>query len=323
MRVLQMQGIDQLVENELAIPVPGPGEVLIKTTAATICTSDLHDLKTNPFGIQVPRVLGHEGAGVVVERGPGVKHLLLGTRVAAHPVVPCLHCGECKRGLEHLCANMGHLGYDRDGCFAEYFVHRADRVIPLKNEISESLGTLLEPVAVCLQAIARAGDLKGKTILVAGDGAFGNIIARLARRAGASRVWVSGREPFRLKMIPGIEIWKEDGSHQVDVAILAVSAAEAVQTCMNALARRGRLVLFSSLEKPVAIDLFRLHLAELEIVGACNDQHMIAESLECLEARELSLQDLITHQLPFERWQEAFSLARDRHDQSLKVTIVF
>lgn len=323
MQALQLCGPERLELRELPLPQPAADEVLIQTRAATICTSDLHDIQYNPFGIPYPRTLGHEGAGVVVQAGPLVKGLSPGDRVAAHPVVPCGKCAECLRGYRHICADMGHLGVDRDGCFAAYFVQRADRVRALPAHISFALGALLEPVAVCLQAIARAGDIKGRRVLIAGDGPFGNIIARLALRAGAEQVWVAGREPFRLNRIPGVERVQEAPARSADVAILAVSAPEAVQTCIQALRPRGRLVVFSALREPVAINLFALHVSELEIVGACNDEDRTDEALQCLSDPALALEELITHHIPFENWEEAFALARNGHNKTLKVAIEF
>lgn len=323
MRALQLKGLNELVMTELPVPEPKHDEVLIRTAAATICTSDLHDIRYNPFGIRYPRTLGHEGAGVVAKAGADVTHLAPGMRVAAHPVVPCGKCEECRRGYEHLCSDMGHLGLDRDGCFAEYFVQRADRVVALPDHLSLPLGALLEPVAVCLQAVARAGDIKGRRVLIAGDGPFGNMIARLAVKAGAGSVVVSGRSPFRLSRIPNVEIMQDVPAKSVDIAILAVSAPEAVQICVKALRPRGRLVIFSNVPAPLPLDLFTLHVSELEIVGACNDENRIQASLECLNDTTLALEELITHRLPFGNWKEAFSLAQDGHDKALKVAMTF
>ena len=323
MQALQLQALKKLVRTTLPVPKPGAKEVLIRTVASTICTSDLHDISSNPFGIVLPRVLGHEASGVIVECGAEVKNLSPGTRVAEHPVVPCKECIECKRGLEHICSNMGHLGYDRDGTFAEYFVQRADRVVALPDNLTAATGSLLEPVAVCLQAIARAGNIKDRTVLVVGDGPFGNIIARLAVRAGAGEVIVSGKEPFRLSKIPGVTIVEELPVKSVDVAILAVSSATAAVACIAALRPRGRMVVFSALKEPVAIDLFAIHLAELEIVGACNDEDRMKESLACLTDPLLAIHEIITHEIAFENWEEAFDLARNGHDRALKVSIMF
>ena len=323
MQALQMRGPGDLALTTMPTPKPAPRDVLIRTLAATICTSDLHDLAFNPFNIALPRVLGHEAEGVVVACGADATEFTPGTRVAAHPVVPCESCPECMRSFGHLCARMGHLGYDRDGAFAEYFVQRADRVRRLPENLPASVGALLEPVAVCLQAIARAGEMRGRDVLVAGDGPFGNIIARLAVRAGAHRVIVAGREPFRLGLIPGVETARAAPEESVDVAILAVSSAEAVATSLAALRPRGRLVVFSALPNDVPIDMLSVHLRELEIVGSCNDEERLDEAIRCLDDPSLALHELITHRIPFERWAEAFALAREGHDRALKVALIF
>lgn len=323
MHALQLQGLNQLVQVRLPLPIPKPDEVLIRTMATTICTSDLHDIAQNPFGTVLPQVLGHEGAGVIVQCGADVKDLSPGMRVATHPVVPCGECAECLRGFGHLCLRMGHLGIDRPGTFAEYYVQRVDRVRELPDEVSFSLGALMEPVANCLQAISRAGNVMGKDVLVVGDGPFGNIIARLAIRAGASRVMVAGKEPFRLGMISGAEIVDNPASGSVDIAILAVSSSTALQTCLSALRKRGRVVIFSLLQDPVSIDLFTLHVSEQEIVGCCNDEDKMDEALTCLSDPALHLLDLVTHEVPFAQWAEAFHLAKDRHDLALKVALIF
>lgn len=323
MSALQMRGPGELVLAQLPVPAPGPRDLLIRTSTATICTSDLHDLAGNPFHIPMPRVLGHEAAGTVVACGAAAGDWKPGTRVAVHPVVPCGSCAECARGFGHLCLSMGHLGLDRDGAFAEYFLQRADRVRALPPQLPTPVGALLEPVAVCLQAIARAGKVQGRDVLVLGAGPFGNMIARLANRAGARRVIVVGRQPFRLQRIRGAETAAAAPKRAVDVAILAVSSAEAATSCLEALRPRGRLVVFSALPKPPVFDWVSVHTRELEIVGACNDEDRLDEALLCLSDPALGLQEIITHQIPFKRWEEAFLLARDGHDRALKVALTF
>ncbi len=323
MKALQLQGLNKLVEVNLPVPVPGPGEVLIRTGAATICTSDLHDIKSNPFGIVYPRVLGHEGAGTVVACGEQVKTIAVGDRVATHPVVSCGTCLECTRGYAHLCTQMGHLGLDRDGCFAEYYVQRADRVRVLPETVSFAAGALLEPVAVCMQGVARAGNLKGKEVLIVGDGPFANIIARLCLAGGAGRLMVSGRSPFRLSRMPAVEKPDLLPEKSVDISILAVGNAEAAATCLKALRPRGRMVVFSAVHEPVPVDLFQLHVLEQEIVGACNDEDRLQDAQEFISENSAAMEQLVTHRLPFKDWEKAVDLARNGHDQALKVAIEF
>ena len=336
MRALQLQAVDRLVEVRLPVPPPKPDEVLIRTVATTICTSDLNDIAHNPFGIALPRVLGHEGAGTVAEVGTAVNAFHVGDRVTAHPVIPCGACENCERGLGHLCSNLGHLGLDRDGTFAEYFCVRADRVRRLPPGVDLRFASLLEPVAVCLEAVERGRIAAGQTVLVIGDGPFGILIARLALQRQAGRVILLGHHEFRLRQVPGAvavnakrtpdlrrAIREAGGGHGADAVILATGAAAALELALASLRARGRVVVFSAMQGSATVDWFRLHTQELEVLGACNDQDLITPALECLANAALRLDALVTHHLPFAEWPRAFELARHGKDEALKVALVF
>jgi threonine dehydrogenase-like Zn-dependent dehydrogenase len=335
MKALQLLRLGELAEVKLPVPAPGRGELLIRTVAATICTSDLNDIARNPFGIRLPRVLGHEGAGVVAAIGSGVSGFAVGDRVAAHPVIPCGQCESCVRRLGHLCDRMGHLGLDRDGAFADYFCLPAPQARHLPEGVDTAVGALLEPVSVCLEAIRRARVAPGETILVLGDGPFGILISRLALMQDPAKLVLVGRHDFRLRQVPEAIRINERQSGDVpravldatgggvDAAILAVGSAAGADLCLRSLRPRGRLVIFSGLEAPVPLDLFRLHVKELEILGACNDEGYLDEALGLLASPRLGLDALITHRLPFPEWRRAFALASGGKDEALKVAIVF
>jgi 2-desacetyl-2-hydroxyethyl bacteriochlorophyllide A dehydrogenase len=336
MRALQLEAIGQLTEVRVPVPAPLPDEVLVRTVVTTICTSDLHDIERNPFGIGLPRVLGHEGAGVVVAAGAEVDSPQVGDRVAAHPVIPCRDCENCRRGLGHLCSNLGHLGLDREGTFAEFFCIRADRVRKLPPSVDMRFASLLEPVAVCLEAIRRGRVASGETLLVMGDGPFGILIARLALQCEPRRVIVVGRHEFRLRHVTGGVVINEKKTADVraaiceanqgpgvDVAILATGSPGAFELALGSVRARGRVVLFSAVHSQPQVDWFRLHTQELEILGACNDQDLIDPALECLANPELRLESLVTHHLPFADWRRGFELARCGKDEALKVALEF
>jgi threonine dehydrogenase-like Zn-dependent dehydrogenase len=336
MRALQFQGIDRLVQVRVPVPEPKPDEVLIRTVRTTICTSDLNDIAHNPFGIRPPRVLGHEGAGLIAKAGSEAPSFNIGDRVAAHPVIPCRQCENCRRGLGHLCSDMGHLGLDRDGTFAEFFCMRADRVRRLPANVGFHFATLLEPLAVCLEAVQRGRVSDGDSVLVAGDGPFGLLIARLALRAGARPVIVVGRHEFRLLQVPEAvvinerttpdvqnAIFKAAGRNGVDVAVMAVGSASALELSLASLRARGRAVVFSAVNGAPSVDWFRLHTQELEIMGACNDQDQIDAAVNLLADPALRLPSMVTHCVPFEQWSRAFDLARNGKDEALKVAITF
>jgi threonine dehydrogenase-like Zn-dependent dehydrogenase len=336
MRSLQLIAPGRLVEAQAPVPKPMLGEILVRTVATTICTSDLNDIARNPFGIVLPRILGHEGAGIVAAVGEGVADMTPDDRVAAHPVIPCRDCSDCRNGREHLCRRMGHLGIDRDGTFAEFFCVRSDRVRRVPHNMDMAVAALLEPVAVCLQAIERSRLKPGESLLIVGDGPFGNLIARLAASRNPRNIIVVGRHQNRLQQVkhavPILHRSSHDtiaavkeaaGEDGVDAAILAVASEDALNLCLAALRAQGRLVLFSALANPCPADWFKVHTREIEILGSCNDNNLIDSSLNVLTHFESNLAALVTHRLPFDDWARAFDLAGRRKDEALKVALIF
>ncbi len=336
MRALQLTSPGQLGEVQVPVPEPRADELLVRTATTTICTSDLNDIAHNPFGIALPRVLGHEGCGTVAAIGTEVAGFEPGDRVVAHPVIPCRQCENCQRGLGHLCSRMGHLGLDRDGTFAEFFCIRADRARRVTDDVAWEAAPLLEPVAVCLEAVERGRMRSGETALIVGDGPFGILIARLILRRKPTRLILAGRHDFRLEHVPeairlnetrlpdlSAAIQAATGGRGVDLAILATGAQSALDTCLRSLRARGRAVIFSAINRGAMIDLFKVHTHELEILGACNDQDLIDPALALLSDPAIGLRSLITHRLPFDKWPRAFELARDGKNEALKVALEF
>ena len=336
MQALQLSKVGHLDLVRIPVPRPNPDELLIKTAATTICTSDLIDMKENPFDIPLPRVLGHEAAGDVVAVGDDARGFSLGRKVTAHPVIPCGFCVNCERGLGHLCTDMGHLGIDRDGTFAEFFCIRADRARPVPKGMDMAVAGLIEPVAVCLESISRARVAEGETILIAGDGPFGIMTARLAIERQPKKIILIGLHGFRLRHVPEAvcihpertpdvlkAVMDETGCVGVDAAFLCASVQELQDLCVASLRARGRLSVFSPIGSPTTVDMFRVHVKELDILGACNDEDRQDEALMHLANPELGLDTIVTHRIDFSQWEEAFRLASTCKDEALKVAMVF
>src|SRR3954470_14078009 len=112
---------DELEVGEVPTPSPGPGEVLVKVGANTLCGTDgriISGAKTSFVGL--PVILGHESAGTVAEVGDGVKGYEPGQPVAMMPAIPDRRCWECRHDLENACAGKRLMGYSVDGGLAEY-----------------------------------------------------------------------------------------------------------------------------------------------------------------------------------------------------------
>lgn len=336
MKALVLESPGQLVMRDVARPIPAKDELLIQTKAATICTSDLHDIKYNPFNISLPIIMGHEGGGIVAGIGSGVEDFKIGDEITAHPVIPCRVCVSCKRGLGHLCDNMGHLGFDRGGVFAEYFTIRRDRVRKKPSCLSFAQSTLMEPVCVCIEAIERANIKDNSNILIIGDGPFGIIMSRICNLYKNVNVILIGRHAFRLGFAKNAftinqktcdnvsqEILIATGNQGVDSAILCVGTNEALDLGIESLRARGTLSVFSGISQKVSVDMFKLHVKELNICGSCNDMDYIDRALSYLIDENLGLNDVITQEVPFDNFREAFDLAENCKDQALKVSMLF
>ena len=325
MKAVVLETAGELVLKECPKPVPNGGEVLVKTKAATICTSDINDIKYNPFGIELPMIMGHEGAGIIEAVGKGVKDFFVGDEITAHPVIPCFKCVSCKRGLPHLCDDMAHLGINHGGVFAEYFTIRADRIRRKPENISFAAATLMEPVCVCIEAVKRANVTAGSNTLVIGDGPFGVMIANICRELfPRNRIIISGKYDFRLNHAGDAE--KINIKNQkiiyddIDSAIVCTGTAEALDTAIEACRSRGTVCIFSAIHDKVPVDMFKVHVKELNICGSCNDMDYLDEAINILANGKIS--DVITHELPFDEYKKAFELASGKKSETLKVSMI-
>src|SRR5215475_15373846 len=182
-----------------AMPVVGPGEVLVRLGAGGICGSDLHyyfEGRNGSFVIREPLIPGHEASGVVALVGAGVTRVSEGDKIAVSPSHACGRCDYCREGREQLCRNMRFLGSASlfphvQGMFSEYFVMAESQCYPVAGGASLGEIAFAEPLAVALHAVNRAGELLGKSVLVTGGGTIGCLTVIAARLAGASSVTVS------------------------------------------------------------------------------------------------------------------------------------
>ena len=336
MRALRLEAVGKLRLVEIETPVPADDEILVRTGASLICTSDISDLRRNPFGIRLPVIMGHEAAGTVAALGGAVKGFEVGDRIAAHPVHPCGKCDNCREHRAHLCSDMRHFGINMQGTFAEYFVVRHDRARVVPRSVAFTTAALAEPVSVCLEALEQARLAKGARLLVVGDGPFGVLIARLASALGLAKIVVAGHHDFRLSQIgsaigintndvPDVTaaLMTEAAGRGYDAMILAVGSARAVETGLECLVAKGRCVIFSAIPGKTPIDLFRLHVKELEIIGACNDNDMLDRAVAMLSDEPLGLAGLVTHCLSLEEYEKAFALAETGREEAMKVAFIF
>ncbi len=208
MRAAVFEGAGKpLVVREIDVPVPGPGQLLVKVHRCGICGTDLH--LTDPEGRwQMPcgTVMGHEFAGEVVDLGEGTQSAWReGDRLAALPYIGCGQCGECLSGQPAHCPTVLSLATgDLVGAYGEYVVVGAREAARLRDDVSWEQAAFTEPLAVGLHAVARSGMKPGARVLVLGAGPIGLSAAACARQFGAGAVVVSARSDRRADLAIGM-----------------------------------------------------------------------------------------------------------------------
>ncbi|MEP9383499.1 zinc-binding dehydrogenase [Nocardioides sp. KR10-350] len=269
-RVAVWRGGSEVCVEEVALPEPTTGEVLVRVDLATVCGSDHHTV-SGRRPAPCPSVLGHEGVGSVVASGPGAG-VRPGQRVVWSVTVSCGTCDRCRRGLTAKCRSvrkLGHEAYDGPGgrwpLSGTYGTHvllpAGTAVVPvpvgLPDEVASPAGCA---TATVMAALERAGDLAGRRVLVTGAGMLGLTATAAAVDAGAPEVVVVDVDPARLELALGFGATSTaaagDRLPAVDVAMELSGAAAAVESCLGALDVGGVLVLVGSVTPgpPVALD---------------------------------------------------------------------
>src|SRR5712691_4083904 len=184
---------------ELPVPQIGPGELLVQLQACGLCASDVMEWYMQP---RAPLYPGHEPVGIIAEVGEGVQQFSIGQRVFTHHHVPCMVCHYCRRGSFSQCATFRATRLYPGG-LAEYMRVPALNVqldvLPLPDELSFRVATLIEPLACCVRGINRASIQPGDSVLVLGAGSNGLLLAQLARQRGAVRALIVDPIAYRRK----------------------------------------------------------------------------------------------------------------------------
>ena len=306
MKAVLWKGGDIFAPGEVEKPVIGPGQVLVSVKAASICTTDFH---YQDFNCVPPIVPGHEVAGTVIEVGPEVKKIKTGQRVSLDPVQRCGKCICCTGGIPHLCLHTRHLGNSTTpGGWAEFVAIDEQNAYPIPPNVDFTAAALTEPAAVCMESFERAGLRKGQSVLIIGDGTFGFIHAMFARIAGAETIVVAGHYDQRLGRIRDrtsavtCNTHKEKlndiaaktiGEPGFDIVIEATGTTDAPNMGLELLKPRGTLILFSYIWHPEVLDLARINMKELNVLGSCRSLNCFGKCLKLMGQGKLDMGKLI------------------------------
>jgi L-iditol 2-dehydrogenase len=268
---------------DLEMPVPGPGELLVRLRACGICTLEQR-LFTGEMKIGYPVVPGHEASGEVVAAGPGaLPGYEPGTRVALDLVLRCGACHYCRTGATNLCQNRFNQGQRVLGGFGEYLVVRQSQAYPFSAALSFEEAAFAEPVACCIRSLKRIGLDVTEDLLVIGAGPMGQMHVQVAVRMGA-RVFVSDPDPARCAMarrlgaVAAVDpsrgalaaLLKEHTADRgVDACVVTSPAPAALAAAFASIAKAGRVNIYTAYPEPTSLPLDAnvLHRSEYAVTG--------------------------------------------------------
>jgi 2-desacetyl-2-hydroxyethyl bacteriochlorophyllide A dehydrogenase len=348
MRSAVIFGPDDLRVVEKPVPRPGPGEVLLRVEAASLCGTDLKIRAGSFFPAQPPPgtfTPGHEYAGTVVELGPTVDELAAGDRVVVEAHRGCMRCANCVRGRYTSCLNYGRadkghraMGMSVDGGFADYVVNHVSTLYRLPERVSFEEAVMLTTAGTSMFAIDEMGGLvAGDDVAVIGPGPIGLTAVQILRSLGAGRVFLTGTRASRLALGRElgadvvIDVGERDpveavraatGGVGVDAVLECSGADAAVDQAIGMCKPAGRIVLVGFFHGPVTADLNRAVKTGLTIHTIRGEGNRAVGRSVALAARGLlKTAPLITHRFPLEAIGEAFDTFATRRDEAIKVVL--
>ena len=311
---------------EVPLPEPGDGEVLIRVHKTSICGTDLHILNWDPWAqatIPVPMVVGHEFTGEITAVGTGVGGLEVGQRVAGEGHVTCGHCRNCKGGRREFCHNHTGVGVTRAGAFADYVVIPAQNVFVVPDHISTDIAAVLDPLGNATHTALRF-DVVGEDVLITGAGPIGVMAAAIARHIGARHVVVTDVNPYRLAMAAAhgasrvVDVRHEaleavmadlGMSEGFDVGLEMSGAETAFNQMLESMNHGGRVAVLGIPSGPMTLDVNALIFKGIEIQGIYGRR--IFETwykMAAMLQSGLDVSGIVTHRLPADRYAEAFDI---------------
>lgn len=322
---------------EVPTPKPGPGEALIKIMKIGVCGSDIHVYHgEHPF-TSYPVTQGHEVSGIVEELGEGVTGLSVGQKVTIQPQVVCGQCYPCRHGKYNLCENLKVMGFQTTGVASHYFAVDAQKVTPLPEDMGLDEGAMIEPLAVAVHAVRRAGDVSGQDICVLGAGPIGILVAQAAKGMGARRVMVTDVSALRLEKAKecGADFCvntKEKDFGQALTECFGPDKADVIYDCAGnnitmgqaiAHARKGStLILVAVFAGMASVDLAVLNDHELDLnTSMMYRTEDYAAAIDLVNQGKVQLKPLISKHFAFQDYLEAYQYIDANRESTMKVII--
>ena len=325
-----LKDFNQLVLEEVPVPQPGPGQVLVRIKSCGFCATDFKAIKGLRRNVKFPLIPGHEPAGVVAAVGAFVTNVQQGDEVIIQPSGYCGWCHYCRLGLTHYCERAYTTGGDgpedvRPGSFAEYTLTGANTLYRKPANISFDAACQAEPVSGAWKGIVHLSQISvGDDVVVIGTGAIGMYCLMVARAAGAGRLIAVDVSDYALQTARRLGATHTVNPRLVDpqaemaailpqgpdLVIEAAGPIEAVKLMVSLLRRGTRWNVFGiTTHEKFELDGGLLHFLEARMDASFGTNPLAMEkAIRLMERGLVNPEQVISHRFPLAEIHQALAV---------------
>jgi L-iditol 2-dehydrogenase len=322
-----LRDFDELALEEVPVPEPRAGEVLVRVRACGFCATDFKAIRGIRRNVRFPLIPGHEPAGVVAAVGPGVRGFGEGDAVIVQPSGYCGLCRSCRLGMTHYCEHAYTTGGDgpddvRPGSFAEYLVTGANTLYPKPEGLSFDAACQTEPVSGAWKGLIQMSQLSvGDDVVVIGTGGIGAYCVMVAKAAGAGALVAVDVSDYALETARRLgathtinpttcdakQAISEILPHGPDLVVEAAGPIQAVRLMVSLLRRGTRWNLFGiTTHEALELDGGLMHFLEARMDASFGTTPLAMEkAIRLMERGLVDPERAITHRLPLSEIDQA------------------
>jgi L-iditol 2-dehydrogenase len=304
MRLMTWHGGGKFTLDQVPDPEARPGRVVIKIDTVGVCGTDVH-ITQGLFPSTPPKVLGHEGSGVIVEVGEGVEKSRIGERVVLNSTSHCGECAACKTWSISRCENADQ----SSGMYAQYVTSPAQAAMKIPDDLDLELAAMTEPASCCLSG-AEMMDIPDDAVgVVVGGGIMGLFTLTFLKRRGVKTMIMSEPIAARREMASqfGADVLHDpnesditefvkdlNGGYGANIAVEAVGKAALVAKCVEIVRPRGQVLMIGVVPEgsPLPVDLYDMHYREITLKSAFGRGNVFARTAN--EIGKLNLDGVIS-----------------------------
>tara|TARA_B100001057_G_scaffold475067_1_gene541444 strand:- start:236 stop:1288 length:1053 start_codon:yes stop_codon:yes gene_type:complete len=307
-------------------------QAIVEVKYAGICGRDLEHYKSRISEKKIPTVLGHEFSGIVKKMNTNKSNIKIGDRVTCETVKSvCNKCASCKSGFYNLCKKRKNIGGSTTGAFASHIKVPTKYMHKLPNNVSLDTAALIEPLAVCYNALINNSNIKkNSTILIFGAGTIGLLCLKLAnfraakiflictpedkmqrkiaKKNGAKNIYLNNTNYVK-------KILNETKQLGVDLIVDTVGGVDKTfEDAINLAKPGGQITKIGwFMKKNVNANFDNIVRKNLKIQGSFSHNFKIWEKcIQLLSKKKIDINDLISSKCEISKWKEAFKLLTNR-----------